>query len=212
MADVHRGWTHGQPDPLSQHRHRAGAWRHALTVGFITTMILGVGFRIIPVFIRQPLASTRLMLASAALIISGNAGRVTLELLTIGGQSWSYRLMGITGVLELAALFLFAWNIAATAWNRRRVYRRDQPLTPSTRVQEAVNARPDLQDRLQELGVTMFDSASFIAPSMTFGALALAWGMDPGRLIGELRAKPWHEPNPFPAPEPKRSGQMTIAG
>jgi len=30
MADVHRGWTHGQPDPLSQHRHRAGAWRHAL--------------------------------------------------------------------------------------------------------------------------------------------------------------------------------------
>jgi hypothetical protein len=30
MADVHRGWAHGQPDPLSQDRHRAGAWRHAL--------------------------------------------------------------------------------------------------------------------------------------------------------------------------------------
>jgi hypothetical protein len=186
----------------------SGAWRHALTVGFITTMILGVGYRIIPVFIRQPLASTRLMLASAALIILGNAGRVTLELLTIGGRPWSYRLMGVTGVLELAALVLFAWNIAATAWNRRRVYRPDQPLTPNTRVQEAVNARPEIQDRLQELGVTMFDSAPFIAPSMTFGALALAWGMDPGGLIDELRAKPSHDPDP----EPRRNGQMTIAG
>ena len=153
-------------------------------------MILGVGYRIIPVFIRQPLASTRLMLASAALILTGNAGRVTLELLTIGGRTWSYRLMGMTGALELAALVLFAWNIAATARNRRRTYRPDQPLTPNTRVQAAVNARPDLQNRLQELGVTMFDDAPFIAPSMTFGALALAWGMDPRRLIDELRAKP----------------------
>jgi titin len=30
MTDVHGGWAHGQPDPLSQDRHRAGAWRHAL--------------------------------------------------------------------------------------------------------------------------------------------------------------------------------------
>lgn len=166
-----------------------GAWRHALTVGFITTMILGVGYRIIPIFIKQPLASTRLMLVSAALIIAGNAGRVTLELLTIGGWSWSYRLMGFTGVLELAALILFAMNIAATAWNRRRIYAADRPLTPDTRVQEAVNAHPEIQDRFQELGITLFDKAPFVAPSMTFGALALASGMTPRRLIEALREK-----------------------
>src|SRR5690606_36081358 len=61
-----------------------GAWRHALTVGFITTMILGVGQRLVPIIIKQPLASTRLMLISAVLIIVGNAGRVGLELATIG--------------------------------------------------------------------------------------------------------------------------------
>jgi hypothetical protein len=164
----------------------SGAWRHALTVGFITTMILGVGYRILPIFIRQPLASTHLMLVSGALLVAGNAGRVTLELLTIGGWAWSFRLMGVTGVVELAALVLFAMNLAATALNRRRTYSAGEPLTPDTRVQGAVNVRPDLQERLHGLGVTMFDDAPFIAPSMTFGALALAWGMPPRQLIGAL--------------------------
>jgi hypothetical protein len=178
----------------------AGAWRHALTVGFITTMILGVGYRIIPVFIRQPLASTRLMLVSAALIIVGNAGRVTLELLTIGGWTWSYRAMGFTGILELAALILFAFNLAATARNRRRTYDVGKPLTPNTRVQEAINVHPEFQERLQDLGITMFDSAPFIAPSMTLGALALASGMTPRQLVNAL-----HEKSHPSASDPKRT-------
>ena len=186
----------------------SGAWRHALTVGFITTMILGVGYRIIPVFIRQPLASTRLMLASAALIILGNAGRVTLELLTIGGRTWSYRLMGVTGVLELAALILFAWNLTATALNRRRI-------SQARPAAHAKYARPGGRQRPPghpgpAAGIRRHDvrQRPFIAPSMTFGALALAWGMDPGGLIDELRAKHPHDPDP----EPRRNWQMTIAG
>ena len=173
----------------------SGAWRHALTVGFITTMILGVGFRLIPIFIRQPLASNRLMLAAAALIILGNAGRVTLELLTIGGWAWSFRFIGVTGVLELAALILFAVDIAATAWSRRRVYCDDQPIAPDTRVLEAVNAHPQIQDRLSELGIEMFDQTPSIAPSMTFGALALACGMHPRELIDAI-ASPHADASP----------------
>jgi hypothetical protein len=168
----------------------AGAWRHALTVGFITTMILGVGQRIIPVFIRQPLASTRLMLAGAALIIAGNAGRVVLELATIGGRPWTFRLMGATGLLELSAVVLFALNLALTVRRRRHVYAAHEPLTPHTRVREAVNARPDLQDRLRDAGVTMFDNSPFIAPSLTFGALALAEGRRPEDLLAELCTAP----------------------
>ncbi|HEX8521754.1 MAG TPA: NnrS family protein [Tepidisphaeraceae bacterium] len=165
----------------------SGAWRHALTVGFVTTMILGVGNRILPIFLRQPLASNRLMLLSAALIIIGNTGRVSLELLTIGGWTWSYRLMGLTGVLELAALTLFALNIAATAQKRKRTYAATQPLTPDTRVQEAVNVQPAIQERLRQLGITMFDDSPFIAPSMTLGALALASGLEPEVLIQQVR-------------------------
>lgn len=164
----------------------SGAWRHALTVGFITTMILGVGHRIVPIFIKQPLASNWMLLVSAVLIIVGNAGRVVLELVTIGGWPWTFRAMGMTGVLELAALALFALNLLATARNRRRVYREGERLTPDVRVREAVNARPELQQRFAALGITMFDDAPFIAPSMTIGALALAEGRDPDDLVAAL--------------------------
>jgi hypothetical protein len=168
----------------------SGAWRHALTVGFITTMILGVGQRIVPIFIKQPLASTRMMLVSGVFIVVGNAGRVGLELGTISGRPWTFRLMGITGVLELTALLLFAINLALTVRTRRRVYRATDPLTPAVRVREAINARPELQQRLCASGITMFDQAPFIAPSMTFGALALASGRQPHDLLAELNRAP----------------------
>ncbi|MCC7351137.1 MAG: hypothetical protein IT446_11260 [Phycisphaerales bacterium] len=164
----------------------SGAWRHALTVGFITTMILGVAQRMLPVFIKQPLASNRLMLVSAGLIIVGNAGRVTLELATIGQWTWAFRLMGLTGLLELTSLALFAFNLVWTVRNRRHIYLADEPLRADTRVREAVNVRPQLQHQLRRIGVTMLDDAPFIAPSLTFGAMALAWGRQPEQLLADL--------------------------
>ena len=188
----------GEVFPALPHAY-SGAWRHALTVGFITTMILGIAQRIVPVFIRQPLASTRLMLVGAALIIVGNAGRVGLELATIGGWPWSFRLMGLTGLLELTALILFGLNLLLTALARRRIYTRDQPLTADTRVCEAVNAHPELQRRIRELGITMFDQAPFIAPSLTIGALALGWGRQPEQLLAELNVQDARPTTPAPA-------------
>lgn len=176
----------GLPHPFD------GAWRHALTVGFITTMILGVGQRLVPIFIKQPLASAELMLAGAALIIFGCAGRVGLELLTMGGWGWAFGLMGITGILELSALILFAVNLALTVRRRRHVYQPGEPLLPDTRVREAINARPEIQHRLHDAGVTMLDEAPFVAPSMTFGAMALSWGLEPARLLAALEAEREH--------------------
>jgi hypothetical protein len=172
----------------------SGAWRHALTVGFITTMILGVAQRMLPVFIKQPLASNRLMLVSAGLIIVGNAGRVTLELATIGEWKWAFRLMGVTGLLELSALAMFAFNLIWTVRNRRHIYLADDALRTDTRVREAVNVRPQLQHYLRRIGVTMLDDAPFIAPSLTFGAMALAWGKQPEELLSELAAIEEKEP------------------
>jgi hypothetical protein len=182
MIVVEQAWPRELPHAY------AGAWRHALTVGFITTMILGVGHRLLPVFVRQPLASHRLMLVSAAFILVGNAGRVTLELLTMGNWPWSFHMMGMTGVLELAALTLFAINLALTVSNRRRRWTGiAAALGPDTRVSDVVNARPGAQRRLRELGITMFDAAPTIAPSMTLGALALASRMQPDELVAALR-------------------------
>jgi hypothetical protein len=94
--------------------------------------------------------------------------------------------MGATGVLELTALVLFALNLAVTVRNRRHIYRATEPLTPDVRVREAVNARPELQRRLRQSGITMFDEVPFIAPSMTFGALALANSRTPQDLLDAI--------------------------
>ena len=171
------------------HHAFQGAWRHALTVGFITTMILGVGFRTVPVFLRRPLWSNRMMLASGLLIVVGNAWRVSLELLTIGPWQWPYRAMGVSGLLELTAIALFGIDQMMTGRAGRLPYQADEPLTPRTRVREAVNARPDLEHRLRTLGIDMFDDSPFIAPSMTFGALALATGWDEEALVTALDAR-----------------------
>jgi hypothetical protein len=94
--------------------------------------------------------------------------------------------MGFTGVLELAALALFALNLAMTVRDHQRIYSASEPLTANVHVRHAINVRPELQQRLREIGISMFDEATFIAPSMTFGALALASGRQPPDLLSEL--------------------------
>jgi hypothetical protein len=95
--------------------------------------------------------------------------------------------MGATGLLELTAIALFAFNLIVTVRNRRHVYRAGEPLTPDVRVREAVNVHPTLQTRLREAGVDMFDKTLFIAPSLTFGALALGEGKSPQKFLEEIQ-------------------------
>ena len=79
---------------------------------------------------------------------------------------------------------------------RRRVYEAADPLAPDVRVREAINARPAIQGRLRALGIGMFDDVPFVAPSMTFGALALATGWRPWDLVSALES-----PLPGDAPQ-----------
>jgi uncharacterized protein DUF1858/NnrS protein len=91
-----------------------GAYRHALTVGFITTIMVGMASRIIPVFKGVPLYSTRLREWSFWLLATGNLVRVLFQSLSgLFGPVW-LRVAGISGVLELAALLLFGFNLWET--------------------------------------------------------------------------------------------------
>ena len=90
-----------------------GASRHALTVGFFATMVFSIGPRVLPHFGGvQRLFSTRLMLASVALLGAGCAMRVTAEIVAyeqIAIAAW--RFLPISAVAEMAAVTLFAANI-----------------------------------------------------------------------------------------------------
>ena len=93
-----------------------GASRHALTVGFISVMILSVGQRILPAFAgMRMLWSTKLMLAGLVLVTTGCALRVTCEVIAYQGYAnWAWSFLPVSALSELAGLTIYAINILGT--------------------------------------------------------------------------------------------------
>jgi len=99
--------------------HSGGIWgasRHALTVGFVSVMILCVGQRVLPAFAgMRILWSTRLMFLALLLLTVGCSARVSCEVLAYQGYvAWAWQALPWSGVLELAALTTFAVNMMGT--------------------------------------------------------------------------------------------------
>ena len=81
-----------------------GAHRHALTVGFVSMMILGISSRIIPVLsgLEKEVGT---LLAPFLLLNAGNALRVGLQILTDFAPTVAYPWVGFTGFVEVVGLF-----------------------------------------------------------------------------------------------------------
>jgi len=98
-----------------------GASRHALTVGFLSTMVFAIGQRILPAFSgMKVLFSTKLMFSAMSLLTVGCALRVGSEVLAYQGfltAAWSW--LPVSAVTEMSAVTLFAINLAATFLSRR---------------------------------------------------------------------------------------------
>ena len=93
-----------------------GASRHALTVGFIATMVFCIGQRVLPAFSGMRLLfSPKLMFAGLLLLLIGCTIRVSAEALAyqeIVPAAW--RWLPYSAVLELLAVTSFAVNLIAT--------------------------------------------------------------------------------------------------
>jgi NnrS protein len=106
-------------DQLFSHAY-TGAIRHALTVGFISQMIVGVGSHVIATM--KDLGDSKLnpLWATFVLLNIGNLGRVACEIGT-DYDKFFFLPMGLTGFLELAGLALWAIPIAKIILPRRRL-------------------------------------------------------------------------------------------
>jgi hypothetical protein len=83
-----------------------GSHRHALTVGFISMMILGVSSRVVPILAGIDAKRTNSLWVPFVLFNVGCAGRVLLQVLTDFIPNIAYPMIGFTGFIELFAL---AW-------------------------------------------------------------------------------------------------------
>ena len=82
-----------------------GAHRHALTVGFVSMMILGVSSRIVPMLAGLRDEEIGALWWPFLLFNIGNGLRVSLQILTDFVPAVAYPWVGFTGFLEVVALF-----------------------------------------------------------------------------------------------------------
>ena len=99
--------------------HSHGIWgasRHALTVGFLATMVFSIGQRILPAFSGMRLLfSTKLMFLSLLLLSTGCFLRVSSEIIAYQGFGrWAWSWLPVSAVTELTAVTVFAINLIFT--------------------------------------------------------------------------------------------------
>ncbi len=93
-----------------------GASRHALTVGFLATMVFAIGQRVLPAFAGMRLLfSTKLMFLATLFLGVGCLLRVSSEIVAYQGwarSAWAW--LAVSAITEMTAVTLFAANLLAT--------------------------------------------------------------------------------------------------
>jgi hypothetical protein len=84
-----------------------GSIRHAVTVGFVSQMIIGIASRVVPDLRRVPMSEMPSLTGTFLLVNTGCFLRVSLQALTDVHPIF-FRFVGVSGILELAGLA--AWG------------------------------------------------------------------------------------------------------
>jgi hypothetical protein len=116
-----------------------GASRHALTVGFLATMVFAIGPRILPAFCgMRVLFSKRLMLTALLLLNIGCLLRVTCEIPAYERNlPLAWKILPFSAVIELTAVAVFAANLITT-FLRPPAHLSDPPQSPLVSLTGAV--------------------------------------------------------------------------
>jgi hypothetical protein len=168
-----------------------GSYRHAITVGFITAMIMGVASRIVPVFRGVPLQGARLLDAAFWLLNAGCAIRVVFQGIA-GFLGAPFTLVSSTSAyLEIPAIALFSLVIWRTLDARAVVDPATEEITLESRVGALIDRRPDLLPVFLRHGFTPLANPLLrrtMAAMVTIRQACSLHGVDADTLLGELRA------------------------
>jgi hypothetical protein len=155
-----------------------GAYRHAITVGFITTIIMGVAYRVLPVFNGTSLYSNGLMRVSFFLILIGNIIRVGFQLGTGSQGKPVFAIMGISGYLEVVALAIFGYNIWRTLDYQQVPVSVSEHITQDSKVVDVLRRYPELREVMVDLGFSKLRNANMVNVIPGFISLKQACGVE----------------------------------
>jgi uncharacterized protein involved in response to NO len=182
----------------------AGAARHALALGFVTQIMFGVGYRVLPVFSGKPLRSERLVDATLVLLNMAVIVRVGHAVVPEGSAAFRFDHIAAAGGIAMLALLIFAFNILMTILGRSAMrspapesltrgpsVRDDNRLaiTQDTIVADVIEQVPGSLELLISYGLTPLADPEIrarAAPNATLGTACERHGIDLQMLIREL--------------------------
>lgn len=168
-------------------RQFLGAARHALTVGFMTTLILGMAQRLLPILGQTLLAWPRLVRPIFVCIATGNLWRVGCELAS-GYWPAAYHVMPASALLELTALTLFAANCLRTLWPATDPLLRDGAVTEMSSLKTLLAEFPAIEDELVRWGFGYIARVRAVPGELTIGSFARGEGQDAARTVERINA------------------------
>lgn len=138
-----------------------GAYRHALTVGFITSMIVGVSSKVVPTLSGVDLRRAAALWPTFALLNLGCAMRVATQIGTDYSPAF-YPVMGMSGFIELAALALWSAELVRNMRVGKRLERealasgprRTVVPMPATKIADLLQNHPQTLDVFLRHGFT----------------------------------------------------------
>ncbi len=172
-----------------------GAYRHAVTVGFISMMIMGYASRIIPVFRGVKLYSVTLSVAAFWLVNVGNVLRVGSEILVGFFQGSFFPIMGASGSIEVFALALFGYNIFQTmetpveAVETRKEESVAAIVTKDMKISDILERHPYLLEVLVKKGFTPLQNPvlrRIMARTITFEKACVRMSLDVDTLLTDI--------------------------
>jgi hypothetical protein len=173
-----------------------GATRHAITVGFITLMIMGMAGKVVPTLNGVDPKTLGSLLGPFLLVNVGCMLRVTMQIAT-DWTHYSYPVIGLSGMLEVTGLAWWGLGLAIVMRRGRLaapVAARPAGHAPvrieaNHRVSDVLEWFPGTEDVLLRHGFTALKNAVLrrtLARQVTVGQAAALRNIDPTALLNDL--------------------------
>jgi len=164
-----------------------GASRHAVTVGFIATLVFAIGQRILPSFLNgRELYSLGLMGASLWVLNLGCLLRVSTESIAYSAGGIAWNLLPFSAFLELAAVLLFVANIGLTLAHPMLVWFGQEGVKPTLTLYWCVSSFPGTRRILIDAGLKTLARVKEVPRTLTLAEAARADNANLERIVGEL--------------------------
>ena len=178
-----------------------GASRHAVTVGFIATLIFAIGPRLLPSFLNsRELYSSRLMAASLWLLSLGCLLRVSSEAVAYSAGGLAWKVLPVSALLELTAVILFVLNLGLTLAQPMPAWFSADGVTAELPVYWYVTSFPRTRRLLVHAGLRTLAQVDEVPRSLSLAEAAEADEANLGQILAELRTF-------FSQRQPRRAGR-----